>query len=180
MQADSFQPGTDAVDRHLPTRCSDHLLYPHNMYCVCSLCTFDCLLFVCIHKPILGSGARVVWKVFRSGCRRGARQESRLTTHVSGTRHTYQLQPAAVRCDMVLHRVFRARHVRKTGIGGEVRHGVASGVSLEASFNIHVTSHSTLHARCSREGACKSLTQTRYRYWQRVVDSCYSPHLNMR
>ena len=31
---------------------------------------------------------------------------------------------AAVRCDMVLHRAFRARILRKTGFGGEVRHGV--------------------------------------------------------
>ena len=30
------------------------------------------------------------------------------------------LQPAAVRCDMVLHQALRARRVRKTGIGGEV------------------------------------------------------------
>ena len=30
------------------------------------------------------------------------------------------LLPAAVRCDMVLHQAFRARHVRKSGIGGEV------------------------------------------------------------
>ena len=30
------------------------------------------------------------------------------------------LHPAAVRCDMVLHQASRARHVRKTGIGGEV------------------------------------------------------------
>ena len=29
------------------------------------------------------------------------------------------LLPAAARCDMVLHRALRARHVRKTGIGGE-------------------------------------------------------------
>ena len=41
--------------------------------------------------------------------------------------------PAAVRSDMVLHQTFRARRVRKTGIGGEVRHGVASGVSCETS-----------------------------------------------
>ena len=33
------------------------------------------------------------------------------------------VHPAAVRCDMVLHRAFCARHVRKDGIGGEVRHG---------------------------------------------------------
>ena len=34
------------------------------------------------------------------------------------------LHPAAVRCDMVLHQVFRARSVRKNDIGGEARHGV--------------------------------------------------------
>ena len=46
-------------------------------------------------------------------------------------KHMLYLHPAAVRCDMVLHRAFRARRVRKTGIGGEVRHGVTSGVSCE-------------------------------------------------
>ena len=39
------------------------------------------------------------------------------------------VHPAAARCDMVLHKAFRARSVRKTGIGGEVRHVVTSGVS---------------------------------------------------
>ena len=51
--------------------------------------------------------------------------------------------PAAVRCDMVLHRAFRARHVRKNepGISGEVRHGVTSGVSCQTSLNTkHLTS----------------------------------------
>ena len=47
----------------------------------------------------------------------------------------------AVRCDMVLHQAFRARRVRKTGIGGEVRHAVASGVSCETSLNKYVTPH---------------------------------------
>ena len=51
------------------------------------------------------------------------------------------LQPAAVRCDMVLHRACRARHVRQNGIGGEVRHGVTSGVSCETSLNKRVTPH---------------------------------------
>ena len=45
------------------------------------------------------------------------------------------LLPAAVRRDMVLHQAFRARHERKSGIGGEVRHGVTSGVSSETSLN---------------------------------------------
>ena len=40
---------------------------------------------------------------------------------------------------MVLHHVFRARGVRRNGIGGEVRHGVTSGVSRETSLNKHVT-----------------------------------------
>ena len=40
-----------------------------------------------------------------------------------------------------LHRVFHARHVRTTGNGGEVRHGVTSGVSHETSLNRHVTHH---------------------------------------
>ena len=47
--------------------------------------------------------------------------------------------PAAVRCDMVLPRVFRARHVRTNGIGSEVRRGVTSGVSCETSLNKYVT-----------------------------------------
>ena len=32
---------------------------------------------------------------------------------------------------MMLHRAFRARRVQTNGIGGEVRHGVTSGVSCE-------------------------------------------------
>ena len=51
------------------------------------------------------------------------------------------IQPAAVRCDMVLHQAFRARYVRNNGIGGEVRHGVTSGVSRETSLNRCVTPH---------------------------------------
>ena len=47
-----------------------------------------------------------------------------------------EAQPAAVRCDMVLHQAFRARLARKSGIGGEVRHGVTSGVSCETSLNM--------------------------------------------
>ena len=43
------------------------------------------------------------------------------------------VHPAVVRCDMVLHRVFRARCVQKNGIGGDVRHGITSGVSCETS-----------------------------------------------
>ena len=46
-------------------------------------------------------------------------------------------------CDTVLHRAFRARRVRNNGIGGEVRHGVASGVSCETetSLNEQVAPH---------------------------------------
>ena len=51
------------------------------------------------------------------------------------------LHPAAVRCNMVLHRAFRARHVRENGVGGEVRHGVTSGVSRETYLNNYVTPH---------------------------------------
>ena len=51
------------------------------------------------------------------------------------------VHPAAVRCDMVLHQAFRARHLRTKGIGGEVRRGVTSGVSRETSSNKHVTPH---------------------------------------
>ena len=54
--------------------------------------------------------------------------------------------PAAVRFDMVLHKVFRARHVQKNGIGGEARHGVTSGVSRETSLNRHVAPH--FHREC--------------------------------
>ena len=45
-----------------------------------------------------------------------------------------EIHPAAVRCDMVLHQAFRARHVRTNSIGGAVRHGVTSGVSCETSL----------------------------------------------
>ena len=51
------------------------------------------------------------------------------------------IHPAALRRDMVLYWAFRARHVRRNGIGGEVRHGVTSGVSCETSLNKHVTPH---------------------------------------
>ena len=51
------------------------------------------------------------------------------------------LQHAAVRCETVLCRAFRARRVRTSGIGGEVRHGVTSGVSCETSLNKRVTPH---------------------------------------
>ena len=49
---------------------------------------------------------------------------------------------------MVLHQAFRAKHVRTNGIGGEVRHGVTSGVSRETSSNTHVAPH--LHRECIR------------------------------
>ena len=65
-----------------------------------------------------------------------------------------QLHPAAVRCAMVLHQAFRARHVRKTGIGGEVRHGVTSGASCETSFNTHVTPH--LHREYPAKMPCEN------------------------
>ena len=42
---------------------------------------------------------------------------------------------------MVLHQAFRARPVRNKGIGGEVQHGVTSGVSCETSLNKCVTPH---------------------------------------
>ena len=54
---------------------------------------------------------------------------------------TDRTHPTAVRCDMVSHQAFRARRVRTTGIGGEVRHGVTSGVLCETSLNKHVTPH---------------------------------------
>ena len=51
-----------------------------------------------------------------------------------------------VRRDMVSRQLFRAGRVRKAGIGGEVRHGVTSDVSREASLNRHETPH--LHREC--------------------------------
>ena len=42
---------------------------------------------------------------------------------------------------VVLHQAFRARHVRTSGIGGEVRHGVTSGASRKTSVNKHATPH---------------------------------------
>ena len=51
------------------------------------------------------------------------------------------LHPAAVKCDMALHQAFRMRRVRKAGIGGEVRHGVTSGVSRVTSKTRNVTPH---------------------------------------
>ena len=53
-----------------------------------------------------------------------------------GRRVGRHAHPAAVRCDRVLHRVFFARDVYEEMVfGGEVRHGVASGVSREISLN---------------------------------------------
>ena len=46
-----------------------------------------------------------------------------------------EILPAAMRCDMVLHQALRAGHVRKSGSGGEVRHGVTSGASCETYLN---------------------------------------------
>ena len=60
---------------------------------------------------------------------------------VSHNKMVSVIHPAAVRCEMVLHQAFRARRVRKNGIGGEVRCGVTSGVSCETSLNKHVTPH---------------------------------------
>ena len=65
------------------------------------------------------------------------------------------LHPAAVRCDMVLHQVFRGGRVRKNGIGGEVRHGVTSGVSCEISKTCNVTPHlhgEYCYGRCRYQG----------------------------
>ena len=49
------------------------------------------------------------------------------------------LRCASLQCACVLHQAFRARHVRKNNIGGEVRHGVTSGVSYETSKTWNVT-----------------------------------------
>ena len=58
------------------------------------------------------------------------------------------VHPAAVRCDMVLHQAFRARRVRKNGIGGEVRHGVTSDVSCETSLNMTCDTSPPQGVRC--------------------------------
>ena len=56
------------------------------------------------------------------------------------------IHPAAVRCDMVLHRALRARRVRKNGIGGEVQHGVASDVLCEYIYvYIYIYIHIHIH-----------------------------------
>ena len=52
---------------------------------------------------------------------------------------------------MVLHQAFCARHERKTGIGGEVRHGVTSGVSCETSLNKSSRDHLETSSRASTE-----------------------------
>ena len=52
-----------------------------------------------------------------------------------------KVHPPAVRCDTVSHQLFRARRVRKNGSGGEVRHGITSGVSCETSKTQNVTPH---------------------------------------
>ena len=52
---------------------------------------------------------------------------------------------------MVLHQAFRARSVRKTGSGGEVRHGVTSGVSCETSLII--TNNVTPHLHLTSTGS---------------------------
>ena len=45
----------------------------------------------------------------------------------------FLIHSVAERCDMVLPHAFRARHLRNTGFGSEVRHGVTSSVSRETS-----------------------------------------------
>ena len=66
-----------------------------------------------------------------------------------GPRCNKHVHPAAVRCDMVLHQAFRARHVRKTGIGGEVRRGVKSGVSRTEDTVHLMLSFETMQTRCA-------------------------------
>ena len=45
------------------------------------------------------------------------------------------------RAKTMADRVFRARRVRKHGIGGEARHGATSSVTCETSLDKHVTPH---------------------------------------
>ena len=64
------------------------------------------------------------------GCRQHLACSCRLGA--SATSVNLTVHPAAVRCDMVLRqKAFRARRVRKTGIGGEARHGVTPGFPRE-------------------------------------------------
>ena len=67
----------------------------------------------------------------------------------------------------------RRGHVRKHGIGGEVRHGVTSGVSRETSSNKQVTAH--LHRECIR--ILRYPQQISKACWK--VDRCH-PHTFIR
>ena len=58
---------------------------------------------------------------------------------------------------MVLHQVFCARRVQTHGIGGEVRHGVTSGVSCESSKTWNVTPHLHREAVVEWEGAMRNV-----------------------
>ena len=53
--------------------------------------------------------------------------------YASATRVHCSVHPSAASCDMVSHQTIRARRVQRDGMGGEVRHGVTSGVSYETS-----------------------------------------------
>ena len=71
-------------------------------------------------------------------CRLCAEQQA-MRAERRTARSPVAIHPAAVRCDMLSHQALRARHVRKTGIGGEVWHGVTLGVSRETCLNSYVT-----------------------------------------
>ena len=60
--------------------------------------------------------------------------------------------PAELMCGMVLHRAFRARHVRKAGIGSEVRHGATSGVSCETYMKTSADTCCVMKHVCAYDG----------------------------
>ena len=81
------------------------------------------------------------------------------------------LLPAAVRCDMVLHQSFRAGHVRKDGIGGEVRHGVTSGVWCETSSIERVPPHLHREYLARETGSVRFSGRGRPRVWDFPLES---------
>ena len=70
----------------------------------------------------------------------------------------HALHPASVRCDMVLHKAFRARRLPTKSIGGEVRHGVTSDVSRERRLK-HEMQHLTSKGSADRRRGESSRSQ---------------------
>ena len=93
----------------------------------------------------------------------------------------HPLHPAAVRCDMVLHRAFCARHVRTNGIGGEVRHGVTSGISCGTSLNNYVRPHLHREYEGVRDAHTSRLCAHACMAWPRIrVGTCEYVWVNPR